>query len=106
MDLTGRQISQRDEDGATPGTATRFCQWQQPDGQLAVFLSRTTDSDYQVTISDATPVDDLGDKAFQLAGHLYVLYGTVQLDVYARGGSDEQNLETSKRVVEALLPKV
>ncbi|MEV6492409.1 DUF3558 family protein [Actinoplanes sp. NPDC051633] len=106
VELTGRKITQQDEDGAAPGTTTRFCQWQQSGGQLVVFVSRTTASDYEVKIKDATPVNDLGDKAFQLAGHLYVLYGTVQLDVYSSGQSDEENMETAKRVVEVLLPKV
>ncbi|MEV7623289.1 DUF3558 family protein [Actinoplanes sp. NPDC089786] len=104
--LTGREISQRDEDGASPGDAARFCQWQQPSGQLAVFLSRTTPSDYEVQIDGATEVDGLGEKAFTLAGHLYVLYGTVQVDVYSRGDSDDENLAKEKDVVNVLLPKI
>jgi len=104
--LTGREISQKDEDGAKDGDATRFCQWQQPSGQLAVFLSRTTESDWETTIAEAEPVDGIGEKAFTLAGHLYVLYGTVQLDVYNRGDSDEENLAKAKKIVEVLLPKI
>jgi hypothetical protein len=104
--LTGRGITQRDEDDAEPGTAARFCQWQQPSGQLALFLSRTTPSDYEVQIDGATEVDGLGERAYTLAGHLYVLYGTVQVDVYARGGSDEENLVTEKDVVNFVLPKI
>ena len=104
--LTGRDISQKDEDGAKDGDATRFCQWQQPSGQLAVFLSRTTESDWQTTIAEAEPVDGIGEKAFTLAGHLYVLYGTVQVDVYNRGDSDEENLDKAKKIVEVLLPKI
>ncbi|GLY94230.1 DUF3558 family protein [Actinoplanes sp. NBRC 103695] len=104
--LTGRDISQRDEDGAAPGDAARFCQWQQPSGQLAVFLSRTTRSDYDVRIDGANEVDGLGEKAFTLAGHLYVLYGTVQVDVYSRGDSDEENLAKEKDVVDVLLPQI
>jgi hypothetical protein len=104
--LTGREISQKDEDGAKDGDATRFCQWQQPSGQLAVFLSRTSESDWETTIAEAEPVDGIGEKAFTLAGHLYVLYGTVQVDVYNRGDSDEENLTKAKKVVEVLLPKI
>jgi hypothetical protein len=105
-ELTGRDITQIDEDGAEPGEATRFCQWQQPAGQLAVFLSRTTPADYDLVIEEAKPVDGLGEKAFELAGHLYVLYGTVQVDVYARGDSDEENLAKARKVVNVLLPKI
>ena len=105
-ELTGREISQKDEDGAAPGDAARFCQWQQPGGQLAVFLSRTTQSDYDVQIDGAKEVDGLGEKAFTLAGHLYVLYGTVQVDVYSRGDSDEENLKKEKDVVNVLLPQI
>ncbi|MBM2622043.1 DUF3558 family protein [Actinoplanes sp. LDG1-06] len=104
--LTGRTITQIDEDGAEPGVATRFCQWQQEDGQLAVFLSRTTASDFDVVIEEAEPVDGVGEDAFLLSGHLYVLYGTVQLDIYSRGGSDDQNLADAKKVAKVLLPRV
>ncbi|MFG1603964.1 DUF3558 family protein [Actinoplanes sp. NPDC049265] len=104
--LTGRGITQRDSDGAEPGTAARFCQWQQPSGQLALFLARTTPSDYEVRIDGATEVDGLGERAYTLAGHLYVLYGTVQVDVYSRGDSEEQNLATAKDVVNFVLPKI
>ncbi|MBL7254236.1 DUF3558 family protein [Paractinoplanes lichenicola] len=104
--LTGRTITQIDEDGAEPGEATRFCQWQQEDGQLAVFLSRTTAADFDVMIAEATPVDGVGEDAFLLSGHLYVLYGTVQLDIYSRGGSDDQNLADAKKIAKVLLPRV
>jgi hypothetical protein len=105
-ELTGRGITQRDEDGASAGDATRYCQWQQPGGQLAVFLSRTTPADYEIQIDGATEVDGLGERAYTLAGHLYVLYGTVQVDVYVRGDSDEVNLRKEKDVVGVLLPQI
>ena len=104
--ITGREITQVDEDGAESGSATRYCQWQQDNGQLAVFLSRTTQADYELVIDGADPVEGLGEKAFTLSGHLYVLYGTVQLDVYSRGDSDAENLDKSKKVVNILIPKV
>jgi len=105
-DLTNRKITQIDEDGAAPGATTRFCQWQQESGQLAVFLSRTTEDDFKIAINGAVPVDGVGEDAFQLAGHLYVLYGTVQIDVYSRGDTDEQNLTDAKKVAKLLLPRV
>lgn len=104
--LTGRGITQIDEDGADAGAASRYCQWQQESGQLAVTLSRTTQADYDLVIDEATPVDGLGEKAFTLAGHLHVLYGTVQVDVYSRGDSDEENIAKARKVVEVLLPKI
>ncbi|GID27434.1 DUF3558 family protein [Paractinoplanes brasiliensis] len=104
--LTGREITQIDEDGAEPGEPSRYCQWQQEGGQLAVFLSRTTAEDFDVMIAEASPVDGVGEDAFLLAGHLYVLYGTVQLDIYSRGASDDQNLADAKKVAKVLIPRV
>jgi hypothetical protein len=104
--LTGKSITQVDPDGGKPGDASRFCQWQLSGGQLAVFLSRTTKDEFDVQNPESKAVDGIGDDAFTLAGHLYVLYGTVQLDVYARGGSDQENLDTSKETVALLLPKI
>lgn len=106
VDLTGRAVSQQDRDGEQSGETTRYCQWQQPSGQLAIFLSRTTDSDFQTTITGADPVDGVGEDAFSLSGHLYVLYGSVNIDVYSRGDSDAKNLEVEKAVAEVLIPKV
>ncbi|WP_328471395.1 hypothetical protein OHA21_07130 [Actinoplanes sp. NBC_00393] len=105
--LTGRKITQIDEDGLEPGEGARFCQWQQSGGQLAVFLSRTTAEDFAVTIAEAEWVDGVGEGAFWHSGHLYVLYGTVQIDVYSRGAdSDTQNLADAKQVAKVLIPRV
>ena len=104
--LTGREITQLDRDDAQPGETTRFCQWQQDSGQLAVFLSRSTPEDFQLKIADAVPVDGIGEDAFELANHLYVLYGTVSIDVYSHGDSEAENLAKSKKIVNALIPKI
>jgi hypothetical protein len=106
VDLTGRKITQTDRDEAEPGSVTRFCQWQQSGGQLAIFLARTTPEEFDNTIAGATPVPGVGEDAFSLAGHLYVLYGTVQLDVYSRGGSDTENLTEAKKIAETLIPRI
>ena len=106
VDLTGRKITQTDRDEAEPGSVTRFCQWQQSGGQLAIFLARTTADEFDNTIAGATPVPGVGEDAFSLAGHLYVLYGTVQLDVYSRGGSDAENLAEAKKIAETLIPRI
>ena len=105
-DLTGREITQKNDDGEPAGHSTRYCQWQQDSGQLDIFLSRTAESDFKITIADASPVDGVGEDAFSLAGHLYVLYGTVSIDVYSRGDSDEQNLEKEKEIAKVLIPKI
>ncbi|GAA0588162.1 hypothetical protein GCM10010172_86530 [Paractinoplanes ferrugineus] len=104
--LTGRQITQVDKDDAKPGDATRYCQWQQDSGQLVLFLGRTTEDEFNLQISGAQKVSGVGEDAFQLSGHLYVLYGTVQIDVYSRGGTDERNLADSKKIVEAVMPRI
>ena len=105
-DLTGRKVTQIDEDGEESGNSARFCQWQQSGGQVALFLSRTTEADFKITIADATPVDGVGEDAFQLAGHLYVLYGTVAIDVYSRGDSDDENLAEAAAVAQVIIPKI
>jgi hypothetical protein len=104
--LTGRDITQIDKDGGQPGDISRYCQWQLSAGQLAVFLSRTTAEEFARKNTDADPVPGVGQDAYLLAGHLMVLYGTVHVDVYARGGSDAENLADAKEVVAVLLPRI
>jgi hypothetical protein len=104
--LTGRPVTQIDEDGGATGDVTRYCQWQQEGGQLAIFLTRTTPEDFQVTVGEAAWVDGVGEDAYQHSGHLFVLYGTVQLDVYSRGASDDQNITDAARVAKTLLPRI
>jgi hypothetical protein len=106
VDLTGREITQIDEDGGSAGDPTRYCQWQQSGGQLAVFLSRTTADDFQVTVDQAEWVDGVGQDAYTHSGHLYVLHGTVQIDVYSRGASDAKNLSHAKAVAKTLIPRI
>jgi hypothetical protein len=106
VDLTGREITQIDEDGGAAGDVTRFCQWQQSGGQLAVFLSRTTADDFQVTVEEAEGVDGVGQDAYAHSGHLYVLHGTVQIDVYSRGASEAKNLSHAKAVAKTLIPRI
>ena len=105
-ELTGRDVTQIDKDGLQPGEENRYCQWQQSGGQLAVFLGRTTAADFKIKIAGATPVDGVGQDAFQLAGHLYVLYGTVSIDVYSRGDSDAENLAEATAVAKVIIPKI
>jgi hypothetical protein len=104
--LTGRDITQIDKDGADPTASTRYCQWQQPSGQLAVFLSRTTSDDFKVAQADSPSLPGIGDDAYWRDGHLYVLVGTTNLDVYTRGGDEQQSQAEAEKVAGALLPKV
>lgn len=105
-DLTGRDTTRIDEDGAQPGDPSRFCQWQQAGGQLAVFLTRTSAAGFASGNTEATAVDGVGEDAFALAGHLYVRDGAVSIDVYSRGDSDTENLSKAKRIAQALIPKL
>lgn len=104
--LTGRDITQIDKDGADATSSTRYCQWQQPSGQLAVFVSRTSSDDFKLAQADAPSITGIGDDAFWRDGHLYVLVGRTQLDVYARGGDEQQSQAEAEKVAAALLPKV
>ncbi|MEV4352147.1 DUF3558 family protein [Actinoplanes sp. NPDC049596] len=102
-ELTHREVTQIDEDGADDSAPTRYCQWQQEDGQLAIFLGRTTPQDFRPTVDGNETVDGLGDDAYFSAGHLYVLDGTMQIDVYSRGGDD---LPDAQRVAEAVIARL
>jgi hypothetical protein len=104
--LTGREVTQIDEDGEEAGAATRYCQWQQAGGQVDIFLTRTTEAEFQTTSPEAEPVDGVGDDAYQLGGHLFVRYGTVSIDVYSRGDSDEENLSEAKTIAEKVIPQI
>jgi hypothetical protein len=104
--LTGRDITQIDKDGADATASTRYCQWQQSSGQLAVFISRTTSDDFKVAQADSPSIPGIGDDAYSRDGHLYVLVGAINLDVYARAGDEQQNQAEAEKVAGALLPKV
>ena len=104
--LTGRDITQVDKDGADAGASTRYCQWQQPSGQLAVFLSRATSDDFTVARADSPSIRGIGDDAYWRDGHLYVQIGGAQIDVYARGGDDQQSQAEAEKVAQALIPRV
>lgn len=105
-DRTGREVTQIDRDGGSGEDATRHCQWQQSGGQVAVFLTRTTPEDFDVTIAEAKWVDGVGQDAHAHSGHLYVLHGTVQIDVYSRGASESENLEHEKEIAKTLIPLI
>jgi len=104
--LTGRDITQIDKDSADPTATTRYCQWQQSSGQLAVFLTRMTSNDFTVARADSPTIAGVGDVAYSRDGHLFVLTGKTQIDVYARGGDDAQNQDEATKVAAALIPKV
>jgi hypothetical protein len=104
--LTGRDITQIDRDGADATAPTRYCQWQQSSGQLAIFLSHTTSNDFKAAQADTPSIPGIGEAAYWRDGHLYVLTGRTQIDVYSRGSDDKQSEEEADRVATALLPKV
>ncbi|HKV22032.1 MAG TPA: DUF3558 family protein [Mycobacterium sp.] len=104
--LTGRDITQIDKDGADASSLARHCQWQQSTGQLAVFISRSTPDDFNLARAESPSIAGLGEDAYWRDGHLFVLTGRTQLDIYARGGDDQQNQAEAEKVAGALLPKM
>src|SRR6476646_5104590 len=46
------------------GASTRYCQWQQSSGQLAVFLSRATSDDFTGARADSPSIPGIGDDAY------------------------------------------
>lgn len=105
-ELTGRNITQVDRDAEEANASTRYCQWQQSSGQLAVLITRTSVDDFKFAQADSPSIPGIGDDAFWRDGHLYVLVGTSHLDVYSRGADDAQSQAEAERVAGALLPKV
>lgn len=105
-DLTGRDITQIDKDGADASAPTRYCQWQQSSGQLAVFLARSNSEEFKVAQADSPSIPGIGDDAYWRDGHLYVLVGRTHLDVYSRGGDEQQSQAEAEKVAAALLPKL
>ena len=105
-ELTGRDVTQVDRDGADANAPTRTSQWQESSGQLAVFISRTKSDDFKVAQADAPSMPGIGDDAYWRDGHLYVLVGASELDVYARGGDDQQSQAEAEKVAGVLIPKV
>jgi hypothetical protein len=104
--LTGRDITQIDKDGADASAPTRYCQWQQSSGQLAVFVARSNAEEFKTAQADAPSIPGIGDDAYWRDSHLYVLVGRTQLDVYSRGGDEAQSQAEAEKVAGALLPKV
>lgn len=93
----GKAVTQVDEDGEKDGAAVRYCQWQLAGGQLAVFLTRTTESDFGTAHGRQQKVTGVGDDARFADGHLYVLHGDVQIDAYARvSGKEGASLQMAK----------
>ncbi|TQS40230.1 DUF3558 family protein [Cryptosporangium phraense] len=104
--LTKKEITQIDRSNSEAGS-TRYCQWQLEAGVLAVFLSPSSPGDFDVRDPAAQDYDGVGDKAFTAGGHLYVLKGNLQIDVYATsGGNDAENLAVEKAVAEKVISQL
>ena len=104
--MTSRRIVQIDRDSAKPGDTSRYCQWQQFGGRLGISLTKMTRAQWDTKHPDAVAVAGLGDDAFALSGHLFVLKGGLQIDVYVSGGTAAEDLKLEKTVAQAVLPRV
>jgi hypothetical protein len=105
--LTGHAVTRTDPDGLGTDAPTRHCQWQLESGDLAIFLTTTTESDFKVRDPAAQDVSGVGDEAYTSAGHLFVRTDQTQVDIYARSADDDAtNLAVAKATFEKLLPKV
>ncbi|GAA1032328.1 hypothetical protein GCM10009557_30460 [Virgisporangium ochraceum] len=85
----GKAVTQIDEDGEKDGATTRYCQWQLSGGQLAIFLSKSSASEFKQAHGQQQKVTGVGDDARQADGHLYVLHGDIVIDAYARSSGNE-----------------
>jgi hypothetical protein len=103
----GKQVTQVDEDGEKDGATTRYCQWQLSGGQLAVFLSKTTASEFKTAHGQQQKVSGVGDEAALADGHLYVRHGGILIDSYARvsgneGSTNQMAKNAAIKVIERL----
>jgi hypothetical protein len=71
-----------------------------------VFIARSNADEFKVAQAESPSIPGIGDDAYWRDGHLYVLVGRTQLDVYARGVDEQQNQAEAEKVAAALLPKV
>jgi hypothetical protein len=107
VDLTGRQITQIDTDGADENAISRYCQWQQAFGRLGLFLVRQGKSSFDFDKSDSPSIPGIGDDAYWKDGHLFVLVnGTITMDVFVSGGDESANQAEAEKIAQALVPKV
>jgi hypothetical protein len=103
----GKQVTQVDEDGQPAGSTTRHCQWQLAGGQLAVFLAKTTASEFAQAHGKQQKVTGVGDDARSADGHLYVLHGDIQIDAYARvSGNEGSGLQMAKNAALKVIDKL
>lgn len=106
--FTGKQVDQVDPDDGSDASV-RFCQWQGADLRLAVFVSKATAEQFETESGypGATAVDGVGDAAYTNSGHLYVLDGDLQVDVYNSGAVDgEENAAQAEAVAADLVTKL
>ncbi len=71
-----------------------------------MFIARSNADEFTVAQADSPSIAGIGDDAYWRDGHLFVLVGRTQLDVYARGVDEQQNQAEAEKVAAALLPKV
>jgi hypothetical protein len=103
----GHQVTQVDKDGAAADATTRHCQWQMSGARLAVFLSKTTGSDFRAAHSQGQKVTGVGDEAVSDSGHLYVRTGSIEIDVYATlSGDQAAEAQMAKATAQKLVPKL
>lgn len=104
--LTGRGVGQVDHDGGSATSGVRYCQWQQPNGNLGISVWRDTAANFEFEKRRGSAVTGLGDDGFWVDGTLHIRTGPLRFTVQPRGGSDEQNLAAARRVATVLLPRV
>lgn len=103
----GKAITQIDEDGEKDGATSRYCQWQLSGGQLAIFLSKTSASEFKQAHGQQQKVTGVGDDARQADGHLYVLHGDILIDSYARvSGSEGATTQMARNAALKVIDKL
>jgi len=103
----GKQIVQIDPDGATAADSVRHCQWQLSGARVALFLSKTTNAQFDSRPPGTKPVTGVGEDAYLLAGHLYIRYHGLQVDIYtSSGGTEATELQLQKAIAAKVLPRL
>jgi hypothetical protein len=106
--LTGQSVVDRVDNTPPTDPTLSSCLWNlTPGGALYLTLWRRTAAEFQLRAQGAAPIPGVGDGAYSDNLHLFVLFGTIELDIIVRSGeSDVQQRDRSVAVARLVGPRL
>jgi hypothetical protein len=106
--LTGQSVTNRAEINPPDDPTQSKCLWElTPGGALYLTLWRRTPAEFQLRGQGTTPIPGVGDGAYSDNLHLFVLFGTIELDIIVRSGEpDVQQRDRSIAVARLVGPRL